>query len=320
MNQEIATVEEQSMIQTSTLVADGKYAADALMEIVRHTESGGSPIVVNISGNEYLKVEAWEFIGRANNTFAATDNVHAIVDENGDVQAYEAKVNLMKDGFIVGSAIAECGLDSFVTRGVQGRDKHNVAKSMAQTRATSKAFRMSFSWVAVLAGYSPTPAEEMQAVSGGSQQQGGPNTDSEYWCAEHEREWFKRGKMNHYAHPPENDGGEWCNMPKDEDEQGSWPSHVEEPQPPEKPQATRTAPKLPRQMTATGFKSEVDKLEVNDEALLDIFNAEPGVTKVSDAVLSWMKESDKTWQEAHDYVLMAVRPAPPEENQEEMPF
>ncbi len=32
---------------------------------------------------------------------------------------------------------------------------------MAQTRATSKAMRIPLSWVMVLAGYSPTPAEEM---------------------------------------------------------------------------------------------------------------------------------------------------------------
>lgn len=34
-------------------------------------------------------------------------------------------------------------------------------RSMAVTRATGKAFRLGFSWVMVMAGYSPTPAEEM---------------------------------------------------------------------------------------------------------------------------------------------------------------
>jgi len=33
--------------------------------------------------------------------------------------------------------------------------------SMAQTRATSKAFRLNFSYVASIGGYSATPAEEM---------------------------------------------------------------------------------------------------------------------------------------------------------------
>jgi hypothetical protein len=34
--------------------------------------------------------------------------------------------------------------------------------SMAQTRANAKVMRNVLSWVAVLAGYKPTPAEEMQ--------------------------------------------------------------------------------------------------------------------------------------------------------------
>ena len=36
--------------------------------------------------------------------------------------------------------------------------------SMAQTRANAKVLRNVLSWVAVLAGYRPTPAEEMEAV------------------------------------------------------------------------------------------------------------------------------------------------------------
>jgi hypothetical protein len=37
-------------------------------------------------------------------------------------------------------------------------------RSMAQTRAGSKCLRNCFAWVAVLAGYKPTPAEEMDGV------------------------------------------------------------------------------------------------------------------------------------------------------------
>ena len=40
----------------------------------------------------------------------------------------------------------------------------SACESMAQTRATGKAFRQSFSWIMILAGYSPTPAEEVQSL------------------------------------------------------------------------------------------------------------------------------------------------------------
>ena len=286
---ELASIDnEPKAISPSTLVADGKYAADALMEIVRHTKAGGSPIVVTISGNEYLKVEAWEFIGKANNTFAATDNVHAIVDDNGDVVAYEAKVNLMKDGMIVGSAIAECGLDSFVTRGAQGRDKHNAAKSMAQTRATSKAFRISFSWVATLAGYQATPAEEMQAVSRGQSSQPQPDNSTEHWCAEHGEEWFKRGRMKNYAHKV---GDGWCNMPKAA---------------PEKPQQADTAPQLPRELTAQGFADECANLGVDSNQVDEIFGGKEGIQSRLDA--------GETWEDLLTVVANVVHPEPAQED------
>jgi hypothetical protein len=38
-------------------------------------------------------------------------------------------------------------------------------KSMAQTRASAKALRNVLAWVVVLAGYKPTPAEEMPSTS-----------------------------------------------------------------------------------------------------------------------------------------------------------
>jgi hypothetical protein len=40
-------------------------------------------------------------------------------------------------------------------------------RSMAQTRASAKAFRNVLAWVVVLAGYKPTPAEEMSGVGEG---------------------------------------------------------------------------------------------------------------------------------------------------------
>jgi hypothetical protein len=40
-------------------------------------------------------------------------------------------------------------------------------RSMAQTRACAKALRNVLAWIVVLAGYAPTPAEEMDGVPGG---------------------------------------------------------------------------------------------------------------------------------------------------------
>ena len=227
MNQEIATIDNQPLAPLA--LEAGKATASALMDIVNNSEA---KVVIKIGQKDYLKVEGWEFIGKADNTYAVTDWVSPIYEDE-ELVAYEARVKLVKEGQDgeVGGAISECGLDSFVTQNAKGRDKHNAAKSMAQTRAASKAFRMKYSWVAVLAGYEATPAEEMQTV------RAEPDKSSENYCAEHDTEWFMRGKMKDYAHPPKEDGGEWCRKPS-----------AKTPSP--EPQEAESAPQLPRQPIA----------------------------------------------------------------------
>ena len=109
-------------------------------------------------------VEAWELIGAFAGLRAETESVEP-VKEDDRVVGYKAKVNLVETESGEnrgGGAIAFCGMDEFVVKGQSSTGaKHNSAMSMAQTRATSKAFRLNFSYVASIGGYSATPAEEM---------------------------------------------------------------------------------------------------------------------------------------------------------------
>jgi hypothetical protein len=89
-------------------------------------------------------------------------NVDPIVEycrrlDRPDEVAYEAKVSLMKNGRVISSAetIASDKEKASWSRSEQG------IKSMAQTRAFGKACRLKYSWIVVMAGYVPTPAEEM---------------------------------------------------------------------------------------------------------------------------------------------------------------
>ena len=186
-------------------VAQAREWSTALMDVVN---SRG--LYTEQNGNKYLHVEAWELIGAFAGVRAETDSVEPI-SANDLIVGYQAKVVLVNtaDGTrLGGGAIAMCGMDEFVTKGqkTQGA-KHNSAMSMAQTRAVSKAFRMNFSYVAVLGGYAPTPAEEMPPEEKA-------NPDSEHYCEKHGVEWFMKGKMKNYAHPIEGESG-WCNMPKE---------------------------------------------------------------------------------------------------------
>ena len=118
-----------------------------------------------------------------------------------------------------------CGMDESVTMGQKTIGaKRNSAMSMAQTRATSKAFRMQFAYVAVLGGYAPTPAEEMPPANSSKKENADeyPYTNKygdevHGFCDEHQKEWKRTQKQieknvktpNHFWE------GEFCDMPQE---------------------------------------------------------------------------------------------------------
>ena len=117
-----------------------------------------------IGPSKHLNHEAWETIAAGYGLTAAVDKTtyHWKKDsdeDNGDelfmVEAHA--VVLDRDGTIRGGAVASCGRDepNWATKPV-----HQVA-SMAGTRATAKALRLMLSWVVEIAGYEPTPSEEI---------------------------------------------------------------------------------------------------------------------------------------------------------------
>lgn len=191
------------------VVENATTQARLLMSIVEQTHC-----YQEISGKKYLQVEAWETIGAFNNTHAETKLIVPII-RDGNTIGYEASVQLWKHGEIVGGATMPCYFTENCCKGKDGDARHKACMSAAQTFATSKAYRMNYSYVAILAGYQPLPAEEITSDMVGEAQ---PDK-SQHWCKEHNTAFFKRGKMKVYAHPIKgedgNDTGKWCNMPED---------------------------------------------------------------------------------------------------------
>lgn len=70
---------------------------------------------------------------------------------------YESRMELYKNGQLIGAGEA---LASSEETGTWARKEYSI-KSMSQTRAFGKAARLKFAWIMVMAGYAPTPAEEM---------------------------------------------------------------------------------------------------------------------------------------------------------------
>jgi hypothetical protein len=158
---------QMGMLQANTPGEFVKVAADlagALADIIRQRK-----LFSTIQGREFVKAEGWTTLAAM---LGVTPREVSVVEHPEGV--FTATVELRRVGTdeVVGRASAECG-----SKGEEwaGRPR-NARRSMALTRATSKACRLAFSWVMVLAGYEATPAEEMndgQPIGGG--QSGGEN-------------------------------------------------------------------------------------------------------------------------------------------------
>ena len=159
MSNEIVTVEptEIEQIQMGSLTAQSsqsivRMASTIATELASIVES--QKLYTVISGKKFVQVEGWTTMGAMLGITPKERQV--IVDENGD---YEAHVDLIRnsDGVVVGGASSICGTDE---KTWASRNRY-ARRSMAVTRATGKAFRLSYSWIMRLAGYEPTPFEEM---------------------------------------------------------------------------------------------------------------------------------------------------------------
>lgn len=109
-----------------------------------------------IQGRKYVMCEGWTTMGALFNLYPTITNIEK--EKNDKEIIYTATCEIRRpDGHVLTRAISSC---SNMERGKRGLAEFQIA-SMAQTRAVSKAFRLCLSWVMTLAGYEPTPAEEV---------------------------------------------------------------------------------------------------------------------------------------------------------------
>ena len=109
-------------------------------------------LISNIQGKAYPQVEAWL-------TLASMLRLTTVCEWSRPVQdGWEARV-FVRDGAnnVIGAAEAQC----LKTERTKKSWEDYAIRSMAQTRATSKALRSVLGFIMVLAGYQATPAEEM---------------------------------------------------------------------------------------------------------------------------------------------------------------
>lgn len=138
-------------------IKQGQKAAKALMKVVEITK----PLKLN--GKTYLYFEHWQTMAKF---FKMSVGIEWTKQTD---MGWDAKAIVYQNGIIIGGAEASCNKDeknwSIRTNKFSGKTEEVPdfqRKSMAQTRAMSKALRSILGYIPVLAGIEPTPAEEIE--------------------------------------------------------------------------------------------------------------------------------------------------------------
>jgi len=143
----IAKIEETP----AEVIATAQLAAKQLTTII-----SSRPNKLVVGGKQYLYFEDWQTLGKFYGVSARVLSTEELFKGKIAI-GYLAKAAAVHNGYELSTAEAEC------TQAEPNWSSKPMfqLRSMAQTRACSKALRNCLGWVAVLAGYGEGTAEEM---------------------------------------------------------------------------------------------------------------------------------------------------------------
>jgi hypothetical protein len=143
-----------------TFLARASKTAGALARVVHERK-----LFTRIRGSEHVHVEGWTLLGSLLGVFPITEWTRRIDD------GWEARVVAKtRAGELVGAAESMCS-----PKEARWRNADDYAiRSMAATRATSKALRLPLGFIMELAGFDATPAEEMPTDEHGPPRRSNP--------------------------------------------------------------------------------------------------------------------------------------------------
>ena len=223
--------------QFEVLTKESAIKAKNLTNVIENNK-GRYVVVINQDAPPFLKYEAWATIASGYNMAASIENDPELLYDHDGTTIIGAKAHAVVRNIITGTktggAPAYC---MFTERNWSNRTLNQVV-SMAGTRAASKALRLMFSWVVVLAGYDPTPFEELDdsIIQEMRNRTPAPRRESpanrtesanrgvvegavasgatdDLFCTLHNVKFFKTERMRDFAHPIQGtDPTQWCNI------------------------------------------------------------------------------------------------------------
>ena len=143
--------------EPGTVLAEAQQAAAALKDVIQRKARP-----VRFNGEQYLEFEDWQTVGRFYGITVRVLPEFVQYVQYGNAAGFEATAEAYhaESGRVLSVASSMCLDDEPNWR----KKPLFQLRSMAQTRACAKALRNVLSWIVVLAGYRPTPAEEMDSV------------------------------------------------------------------------------------------------------------------------------------------------------------
>jgi hypothetical protein len=148
--------------EPAEIVRQASAVAQALAPVI-----AAQRLYTDINGRRHVRVEGWTLLGSMLGVFpvcvwSRPIPADPLAAEASAPLGWEVRVEARTlGGALVGAAEACCTRDE-----PNWRDRPDYAlRSMCQTRATSKALRLPLGFVVALAGYEPTPAEEIDGAT-----------------------------------------------------------------------------------------------------------------------------------------------------------
>lgn len=153
-------------LDANTKIEIAKTVATPLANIIEERK-----LYTMIGSSKHVNIEGWNTLGTMlglapitveNKPLDPKEFSKSSERKEDKIIAYESIVKIVtKDDQTLAQTSAIC---TNLEKGKEGND-HYAIRSMAETRATGKAYRTALSWIMQLAGYEVTPSSEMDTVN-----------------------------------------------------------------------------------------------------------------------------------------------------------
>lgn len=182
---------------------DGMASDEVTLKTITEITGSHPHLIQQVHANKHLRVEVWQAV------FAALSYRPIVQGVTEIPNGYWARLALLDAADrIICTADALCD----TTESGRGKWSPYAVCSMAQTRGVGKLGRLMFGHVATRAGFSATPAEEMDSIekrSGGTDAAPLPKDEPPATMAELQQDAGFAGKGGHLK------GKSWMDMPED---------------------------------------------------------------------------------------------------------